>query len=405
MTEKKKRKSRGGVYFRESIHGVCVNRGKRGNWWIDYYTGPTLKDRIREKTKALSRTEAATIRNAKLTDHERGELRLTRKNKTLLLHSLSEEYLAAAKINKPKSVRLDVAYQRRIREHFGDVPVRKITRSDCERFKNTLTEEWQRRAWAKAEGKPPEVRLGTVDRYVGALKRLFNWAIDMEKVEVNPAARVKLHRQDGKPFYLLSEDEEELLLQAAEEGKAAHLRPIIVLALATTMRKDEILGLRWDQVDLESEMITLAGTDTKNKEVKHVPLNADALAVLREQKPRAEGGNYVFHRKGKRFSDTKTAWRYARTRAGLPDKIRFHDLRHTAISRMVNRGVPELIVGRIAGWTDSSAPFMLRRYSHQRPDHLHKAVKGLEKTNRSHNVVTKETKETLQLASRRTVSA
>ena len=113
---------------------------------------------------------------------------------------------------------------------------------------------------------------------------------------------------------------------------------------------------------------------------------------------------YVFHRKGKRFSDTKTGWRYARARAGLPDKVRFHDLRHTAISRMVNRGVPELIVGRIAGWTDSSAPFMLRRYSHQRPDHLLKAVKGLEKTNRSHNVVTKEAKETLSLASRRSVS-
>ena len=72
---------------------------------------------------------------------------------------------------------------------------------------------------------------------------------------------------------------------------------------------------------------------------------------------------------------------------------------------MVNRGVPELIVGHIAGWTDSSAPFMLRRYSHQRPDHLHKAVKGLEKTNRSHNVVTKEAKEALPPASRRTVSA
>ena len=115
--------------------------------------------------------------------------------------------------------------------------------------------------------------------------------------------------------------------------------------------------------------------------------------------------DYVFHRKGKRFSDIKTAWRYARTRAGLPKKVRFHDLRHTAISRMVNRGVPELIVGRIAGWTDSSAPFMLRRYSHQRPDHLHKAVKALETTNRSHYIVTKEEKEAFPVAIKQTVSA
>jgi len=101
----------------------------------------------------------------------------------------------------------------------------------------------------------------------------------------------------------------------------------------------------------------------------------------------------------------KTAWRYALSRAGLPDRMRFHDLRHTAISRMVNRGVPELIVGRIAGWTDSSASLMLRRYSHQRPDHLRKAVKALEKDNRSHYTVTKEEYEVFPVVTRQTVSA
>ena len=118
-----------------------------------------------------------------------------------------------------------------------------------------------------------------------------------------------------------------------------------------------------------------------------------------------DGTNYVFHRNGRRFGQVKTAWRYALSRAGLPDRMRFHDLRHTAISRMVNRGVPELIVGRIAGWTDSSAPFMLRRYSHQRPDHLHKAVKALETTNRSHYTVTKEEYEVFPVVTRQTVSA
>ena len=86
-------------------------------------------------------------------------------------------------------------------------------------------------------------------------------------------------------------------------------RPIIVKALAAAMRNGEILVLPWNQVDLEGEMISLAGKDAKNKKVKHVPLNSDALRVLWEQlKLRADGGiSYVFHRKGKRFGSVKTA--------------------------------------------------------------------------------------------------
>lgn len=145
-------------------------------------------------------------------------------------------------------------------------------------------------ASAKAEGKKPEVRLNTVDRYMGALKGL-------------------------------SISEKTLLLQAAGEGKAAHLKPIIPLALATAMRKGEIPGLTWDRVDLEEGMITLAGTDTKNKKVKHVPRNVDALAVLWEQlKLKSKSGTtYVFHRKGQKVGQVKTSWRYAIVRAGLPE--------------------------------------------------------------------------------------
>ena len=264
-----KRKVRSGVYFRPGKRG--------GSWWIDYYNGTT---RVREKTDALNKTEALRMRRERLNEIDRGERGIPGSPPVVLLHALAEEYLAFARLHK-RSARSDEVYIRRIKEHFEDVPVHKVSRADCLEFKNTLTAEWQKRAWAKAgtDGKKPEVRLATVDRYVGCLKRLFNWAIDIEKLEINPAARVKLHRQDQKPFCLLKEEEEEGLLRAAGEGKAAHLGTIIVLALAAAMRKGEILGLTWEQVDLGGRMITLAGAVTKNKRVKHVPINADAEAV------------------------------------------------------------------------------------------------------------------------------
>jgi integrase len=391
MSEKKQRKALGGVYFRESIHGVCVNKGKRGNWWIDYYTGPSLQDRVREKTAALSKTEAATIRATRKADHARGEARLPGQKKVLLLHTLADEYFSYAKTNK-SSWKSDACYVKRIKDHFGNVPVDRITRADCEDFKKTLTEEWQKKAWAKAgtEKEKPEIQLTTVDRYVGCLKRIFNWAVDQDRISENPPRRVKLHRQDHKPFYLLSDEEEVRLLQAAGEGKASHMKPIIILALATTMRSNEIRGLRWEQIDLNGRMITLEGESTKNKRVKHVPLNADSLAVVQEQlKIRAKDGIYVFpNREGRKMGSIKTAWRGARKRGGISPRCRFHDLRHTSISRMVMAGVPEVTIGRMAGWTDSSAPFMLRRYAHLTGDHLHQAAKALERDTSSHYVGT-----------------
>jgi integrase len=98
------------------------------------------------------------------------------------------------------------------------------------------------------------------------------------------------------------------------------------------MRKEEILGLRWEQVDLDSRMITIRAENNKGKRIKHVPINADAEAVLQEQlKFNTEGGiNYVFHDGGKRFGEVKTAWHKTLKRGGLSSKIRFHDLRHTS---------------------------------------------------------------------------
>ena len=210
---------------------------------------------------------------------------------------------------------------RRIKEHFGDVPVHNITRAHCMEFKNVLTAKWQKKAWAKAE----------------------------------------------------------------------HLMPIIVLALATAMRKDEILGLTWDQVDLKRRMTTLTGADTKNKRVKYVPINADSEEVLRDRlKSRPKDGIYVFPgREGKRMHDFKTAWRCAKERAGIPIRCRFHDLKHTSVSRMVMGGVDPVTIGRMAGWTDSSAPVMLRRYAHLTGDHLQQAAKTLERGHRSHYTGTK----------------
>jgi integrase len=389
MGVRKLRKSRGGVYLRPGKRGPARFNGGKGWWWISYTIGG---EQIREGTKALTKAEAMKIRSLKLTDHERGELRLPGRKKNHLLHSLSEQYFESARtIKKESSLALDMTYHRRIKDHFGNVPVLNITRADCEFFKESLTKEWQERAWAKAGGKKPDVRLATVDRYVGALKRLFNWAIDMEKMESNPAARVKLHRQESNSGYYLSLEQEGKLLKAADEGKAAHLKPIIILALATGMRKDEILGLEWSEVRLERLQISLPAFRTKGNRSRYADINKDAEFVLREREPLKmqsdDGKYYVFHREGKRYGDVRTAITHAVKRAGLPEKVTFHDLRHTVISKMSEAGIPENTIVEMF-WSKASGHIMLRRYAHLRPENRRKAMKVLERSRAKHKLST-----------------
>lgn len=121
-------------------------------------------------------------------------------------------------------------------------------------------------------------------------------------------------------------------------------------------------------------------TRTKNGQLRHVPLNADALSILAGLKATAaDGATYVFTRAGDRMDDVKTAWYRALRVAGIAPSFRFHDLRHTCFSRLVMNGVDLVAVGRMARWTDSSAPAMVRRYTHHTPDYLHKAAATLER--------------------------
>lgn len=362
--------------------GVIFIPGKRGGSWYVDFIAPDGR-RIRQKINASSKTEARDVRSLLMTDAMRDELRLPGRKKTTLLSSLADQYLEHAKLHK-RSWRLDVDYLKRIKAHFGDVPVERITREQCEAFKAEVTKALQQRAFRLAadgklrRGEAPTFHPATVNRYMACLKRMFSWAEELGKIDRNPAAKVKQFRETFQPYHLLTPDEERRLLEATNQGKARHLAPIIKIALLTGMRKEEILGLTWAQVDTSSRLITL--TRTKNGQMRHVPLNADALAVLAELKAGAkEGAVYVFTRgNGERMGDVKTAWYRALRVAGISADCRFHDLRHTYISRLVMNGVDLVAVGRMAGWTDSSAATMVRRYTHHTPDYLHKAAATLE---------------------------
>ncbi|HTC52719.1 MAG TPA: site-specific integrase [Steroidobacteraceae bacterium] len=148
-----------------------------------------------------------------------------------------------------------------------------------------------------------------------------------------------------------------------------HLTPAVLLSLNTGLRRGEVLKLRWSSVDFNRRLLTVEGRNAKNRQTRHVPLNEEAMNVLRRWREQSGGSAKVFD-VATRF---QTAWKKLLLRAGITH-FRWHDLRHHFASRLVQRGVPLNTVRDLLG---HSSVGMSLRYAHLAPDQRREAVAKL----------------------------
>ena len=153
---------------------------------------------------------------------------------------------------------------------------------------------------------------------------------------------------------IVTREEELRLLTACENRYRKHLRPIVICALDTGMRRGEIFGLKWSDVDFEDRVLTIRAFNTKTMQERQVSLTTRLMIELEriwEESPK----NKDFLVFG--FTDNvKKSWTSVRTKAGLPD-VRFHDLRHTAATRLVAAHLPLPEVGRVLGHTQANTTY------------------------------------------------
>ena len=171
-------------------------------------------------------------------------------------------------------------------------------------------------------------------------------------IKMPPASRPRQRR--------LNKGEYERLEQASHLTFNPHIWPIIVFAIETGMRRSEILGLTWDNTNLERQLAYLPLT--KNGTSREVPLSTKAVDVLRGQRSRQDTPT-PFPVNANAF---RLAWERLRKRADLCD-LRFHDLRHEAISRFFELGLSIPEVALISGHKDAK---MLFRYTHLRAGNI-----------------------------------
>ena len=173
----------------------------------------------------------------------------------------------------------------------------------------------------------------------------------------NPVDKVKLPPSSRSRDRRLNTGEFDRLEKAACLTQNPHIWPIVVFAIETGMRRGEILGITWECVDFDSRTVHLP--ITKNGSSRDVPLSSKATQILKGQNERQLPCPFPVTDNAFRL-----AWDRLRSRAESGD-LRFHDLRHEAISRFFEMGLSMPEVALISGHKD---PRMLFRYTHIKPE-------------------------------------
>ena len=221
---------------------------------------------------------------------------------------------------------------------------------------------------AEQKGNKP----ATINRLLATLKHMFSKALDWEMVEeetLKRIKRVKLLEENNRRLRFLSKEE----CQKLVENSDSHLKPIVILALNTGMRKAEILNLTRDKVDFRHGFILL--DRTKNGERREIPLNETAKQVLLTQIKTLHLQHFFYDpHTEKPYKDVKRSFSTACRRAGIKD-FHFHDLRHTFASHLVMAGQDLTTVKELLGHKTLT---MTLRYSHLAPAHKVKAVELLD---------------------------
>ncbi len=238
-----------------------------------------------------------------------------------------------------------------------------------------LIEKYQRERKERVSG-------ATVNRELALVKNMFSVAMRWGKAVTNPVKQVKFFHEEWKSPRILSEAEEERLLQ----NTAPHLRPVIITALHTGMRKSELLSLKWDNVDFDKGIITLEASNTKSRKMRYIKMNRTLTDVLLNVRINSVGTEYVFCNQrrepycmGNRGGSVRTAFRGALRRARI-EKFRFHDLRHTCATRLAQAGATPVAVQHLLGHQSLQTT---QRYFHVTEDHMRDTMDLLDRKSRA----------------------
>lgn len=291
-----------------------------------------------------ARTAANLWARQQETDIDRGDLpQGPRTLRTHMLRSLLERYRET--VTPQKRGASQEAYKLKVilKHPIADLPLDRLTPSQIARYRDDRL--------ARVAG-------DTVQRELAVLQHCLQLARDEWGIALprNPVQAIKLPSCGRARERRVTAEELRSLIAVAEKGRCRYLAPMIHVAVATGIRRGELLHIRW--IDLNPATRTVRLQWTKNGRARLVPLSSQALAALSSM-PRVD--ERIFPVTPNAF---RLAWERLKRRASVSG-LRFHDLRHEAISRLFEKGLSVPEVAMISGHRDLR---MLFRYTHPKPD-------------------------------------
>jgi integrase len=263
---------------------------------------------------------------------------------------------------------------------------------------------WVVSSWSR-KSKESGLSNSTINRRVTVLKSILSKAVEWGVIEVSPLAGMKREAVDTHSIVrFLDADEERRLREALdarqqkqreerfrynqwlrERGRPAfprlegmftdYLKPMVLLALNTGLRRGELFRLTWESVNLPKALMTVTGESSKSGKTRHIPLNSEALRTLKGWRELTGGNGLVFPspKTGKRLDNINKSWS-ALVKSAEITNFRFHDLRHHFASQLVMSGVDLNTVRELLGHRSIETTL---RYAHLAPEHKAAAVEVL----------------------------
>jgi integrase len=356
-------------------------RKDTGKWVCDfYYKGERIIKTLKfARTKKEAEAAEAVIMNQVFQQAYGFEAKPDKRFEDFVI----ETFLPYSETNK-KSFYSDVLICRVLVTEFKGKTLRQITPPMIENFKQSFL--------AKPTKHGNKRSSATVNYHLSILSKIFSLAVDSELIENNPSFRVKKLKLNNQRTRVLSNEEEKKLFSALGDNDL--VKNIVLVALHTGMRRGEIFNLKWFDIDFNRGLVQVRESKTNKKRL--VPINMTIKTLLNGLKRKSE---YVFPspKTGGKLDNIKRSFRRAVELAQLEDFC-FHDLRHTAATRMADAGADAFTLMKILGHSDIR---MTARYTHATDSAIKRAVGNLDKLDNlaqfSNELVTKQKRQLREL--------
>ena len=289
-----------------------------------------------------------------------GRYDLLQNKKYHTFYELCEKFDEYSKNNR-KNYDKDKGMVKRFKNFYGNCSLNEFNSFKIEQYRSSR----------KRLGLKP----ATINKEVGIIRRMFSIAVDNDWMNSNPALKkhVKPMREDPVKKRILTVNEEKRMLNACKD-ECAYLKPIIICALHSGMRKSEILSLKWENINLQDNLITILAQ--KNGKKSYLPIsNTLKLELIKLFESKSSKYVFVNPITNSPYVNIRNNFKKVLDVAGITN-FTFHALRHTACTRLIEAGVSLDVVKEIM--RHSNISITLEVYNHIKQDRKFEAIKALE---------------------------